>query len=63
MISYKKAIEAAKVIADYCRQQRGCQNCIFREYGAERWSCHICAFDLQDVLSNVEAKRKNNGWL
>ena len=63
MISAKKAVEAANVIAEYCKQQRGCQNCIFREFGAESWNCHIEAFDLQDVLWNIEAKKKNRGYL
>lgn len=63
MISNKKALEAAQVVADFCKEQRGCQNCIFREHGAERWKCHIAAFDIQDVLSNIEAKKKNKGYL
>lgn len=63
MISNKKALESAKVIADYCKEQRGCQNCIFRLYGADSWKCYIQAFDLQDVLSNIEAKKKNGGFL
>lgn len=62
-ISNKKALEAAELIAKYCKEQPSCQNCIFRQYGAERWKCHIQAFDLQDVLSNIEAKKKNWGWL
>lgn len=62
-ISSKKALEAAKTIADFCNEQRSCQNCIFHLYGADRWKCHIEAFDLQDVLRNIEAKRKNHGWL
>ncbi len=63
MISSKKALESAQVIADFCKEQRGCQNCIFREYGADSWKCHMDAFDLQDVLSNIEAKKKNRGYL
>ena len=63
MISSKKAVESAQVIADYCKEQRGCQNCIFRQHGAEGWKCYIRAFDLQDVLSNIEAKKKNRGYL
>lgn len=64
MISHKKAVEAAKVIAAYCKEeQRGCQNCIFREFGADSWVCRIDAFDLQDVLSNLAAKKKNHGWV
>lgn len=63
MISNKKALESAKVIAEYCEEQKSCQNCIFRLYGAESWKCHIEAFDLQDVLSNIEAKKKNHGYI
>ena len=62
-ISSKKALEAAKVIVDFCNEQRGCQNCIFRLYGADHWKCHMYAFDLQDVLSNIEAKKKNHGFI
>ena len=62
-ISNKKAVESAKVIAEYCKEQRGCQNCIFREFGADSWNCHIDAFDLREVLYNIEAKKKNRGFL
>ena len=63
MISDKKALEAAKVIVDYCKEQSGCQNCIFRKFGSDHWKCHMYAFDLQDVLSNIKAKKKNYGYL
>ena len=63
MISNNKAVEAAKVIAQYCNEQRGCQNCIFRQHGADHWNCHIEAFDLQDVLRNIDAKKKNHGFI
>lgn len=63
MISVKKAVDAAQTISDYCREQRGCQNCIFRKFGADYWKCHIDAFGLRDVLSNIAAKRKNNGFI
>lgn len=59
----KKALESAKIIAEYCKEQRGCQNCIFRQYGSDHWNCHISAFDLQDVLRNIEAKKKNHGYI
>ena len=55
-ISSKKALEAAKVIVDFCNEQRGCQNCI-------HCKCHMYAFDLQEVLSNIESKKKNHGWI
>jgi hypothetical protein len=59
----KKGLEAVKTLVEFCKSQRGCQNCIFRKHGAESWRCHIDAFDLQDVLSNIEAKKKNSGWI
>ncbi len=62
-ISNKKALEAAKVIVDFCNGQRGCQNCIFRQFSYDSWKCHIETFNLQDVLRNIEAKKKNNGWI
>lgn len=62
-ISNKKAVEAAKVIADYCKEQKSCQNCIFRLHGCSNWNCAIGAFTLQDVLHNIEAKKKNNGFI
>jgi hypothetical protein len=63
MISNNKALEHAKAIVEYCKEQQGCQNCIFRLYGADHWKCHIEAFELQDVLSNIEAKKKNRGYI
>ncbi len=63
MISNNKALESAKVIAEFCKQQNGCQNCIFRKHGADHWKCHIEALDIQDVLSNIEAKRKKGGFI
>lgn len=63
MISKNKALESAKVIVEYCKQQSSCQNCIFRLHGADHWKCHIEAFDLQDVLSNIEAKKKKGGYI
>ena len=62
-ISNKKAVEAAKVIADYCKEQKSCQNCIFRLCGCENWNCAIGAFDLRDVLRNIDAKKINHGYL
>ena len=63
MISDKKALEHAQAIAEYCNSKKSCQNCIFRLYGADHWRCHIEAFDLQDVLSNIAAKKKKGGYL
>lgn len=63
MISNKKALEAAKVIVDFCKEQSGCQNCIFRKFGCDSWKCHMYAIDLRDVLWNIEAKKRNHGYL
>lgn len=63
MISNKKAIESAKLIVEYCKERNSCQNCIFRQFGCDSWKCHIEAFDLRDVLSNIEAKKKNHGYI
>lgn len=63
MISTKKALESAKVIVDYCKEQKGCQNCIFRLYGCENWHCAIGAFEIQDIMSNIKAKTKNHGYI
>lgn len=62
-ITNKKAVECAKTLVEFCKQQRGCQNCIFRAFGADHWNCHIEAFDLRDVLWNMEAKKKNRGYI
>lgn len=63
MISNKKVVEAAKTIVGYCKQQDGCQNCIFRSFGCNHWNCAIGAFEIRDVLSNIEAKKRNHGYL
>ena len=62
-ISNKRVLECVKLIVDFCNEQKSCQNCIFRMYGADRWKCHIEAFDLADVLSNIEAKKKHGGYI
>lgn len=59
----KKAIETAKLLVVYCKNQKGCQNCVFRKYGSDHWECNINAFDLNEVVSNYEAKRKNHGYI
>lgn len=63
MISSKVALNCAETIAQFCKEQRGCQNCIFRQFGADHWNCHINAFDIREVLDNIEAKKKNHGYL
>lgn len=63
MVSQKKALECARTLNQFCNEQRSCQNCVFRLYGADHWKCHIDCFDLQDVLNNIQAKKKNHGYL
>ena len=63
MISVKKVVESAQVVSDFCKEQRACQNCIFRKHASDHWECQMDAFDLGDVLSNIAAKKKNNGYL
>lgn len=63
MISQKRAVESARVISDYCKEQRSCQNCIFRKFGADHWECHIESFEIKAVLANIEAKKKKRGYL
>lgn len=62
-ISEKKAVESAKVLVEFCKEQLGCQNCIFRQFGADRWSCQIEAYDLSDTIDNIAAKKRNHGYL
>lgn len=59
----KKVLDAVQTIVDFCNEQGACQNCIFREFGADAWKCHIRAFDMAEVLQNIEAKKKNHGYL
>lgn len=63
MISDKKVVEAAKVVAEYCKEQQSCQNCIFRLYGCGNWHCAIGAFEIRTVMDNIEAKKKNHGYI
>ena len=62
-ISSKTVVEAAKMVVDFCKEQIGCQNCIFRKHGADHWECHIEAFELREVMCNIEAKKKHGGYL
>lgn len=34
-----------------------------RSFGSDHWNCAIDAFEIRDVLSNIEAKKKNHGYL
>lgn len=67
MVSGKKAIECAETIVQFCEEQNGCQNCIFRKYGCDSWKCHINAIDLKYAIDEIKgqhgAKKRNRGYL
>jgi hypothetical protein len=63
MIGNQRAVNCVETLIEFCKQQKGCQNCIFRMSGADRWKCHIDAWELRDVHANIEARRKNGGYL
>lgn len=63
MVNTKKAMDCAKTLVDFCKEQEGCQNCIFRSFGADHWNCQIEAYDLRDTIANIERKRRNRGYL
>jgi hypothetical protein len=61
----RKALEYAQALVDFCKSQRGCQNCIFRLHGSDHWKCqmNIDLFDMREAEGNIEAKRKNGGYI
>lgn len=66
MITHKKALEHAEALSEYCNEQAGCQNCIFRRYGSDHWGCQldfVAQLDKREVESNMAAKKKNHGWI
>lgn len=66
MITDKKALDCAETLVQFCKEQSGCQNCIFRKFGADRWGCHIGEsgwWNLQEIYNNREGKRNNHGYL
>lgn len=63
MIGNQRAVNAMETLIEFCKQRKGCQNCIFRKHGADQWKCHIDSWDLQEIHANIEAKRKNGGYL
>lgn len=66
MVSNKRAEVCAKTLAQFCKEQDGCQNCIFRAFGADRWKCHVGEPEwwyLEEVAGNMEAKKRNHGYL
>ncbi|WP_288643869.1 hypothetical protein [uncultured Flavonifractor sp.] len=63
MISSKKALSCVETLVEFCKEQSGCQNCIFRRFGSDHWNCQIEAYDLREVLENIKVKKKNYGYL
>ena len=67
MITDKKALDCAKTLVVFCQEQGGCQNCIFHVNKCDHWDCRIGAIDLKysldEIESNITAKKKNHGYL
>lgn len=67
MISNNKALNCVRTLIDFCNEQQGCQNCIFRKHGGEHWYCQAYVFDLRDnlqgILNNIEARKNHHGYL
>lgn len=66
MITHKKALEHAEALSEYCKEQIGCQNCIFRKHACDHWDCQlefIQHLDKREVEDNITAKKKNHGWI
>lgn len=63
MVTDKMVICAIETVAEYCKQQTSCQNCILRVYGAERWKCTIDNSIVDNVLANKDAKKKGHGYI
>lgn len=62
----KKALDCAEALKQFCKEQDGCQNCIFRKFGPDHWYCHIgepAWWFLEDVPSCIERKKQNHGYL
>lgn len=64
-ITDKKALDCAKTLITYCKEQGGCENCILRLHGGDRWECEMCVMyaDLQSIEGNYTAKRKHHGFI
>lgn len=62
-ISDASAVKAAETLVEFCNQQKACQNCIFRLYGAEAWECNIKAFDLREVMAARVSKSRHQGYI
>ena len=63
-----KAIQCVRSLIDFCKEQTGCQNCIFRKYGGDHWGCNISSIVKNpDIISDAMdcrfGKRLHNGWI
>ena len=60
----EKAIECAEALVDFCKNQKGCQNCVFRMFHRDHWNCYIdegliaFVYGADEVRSNLEAKKQ-----
>lgn len=63
----KEAIKRAESLVAFCVEQNGCQNCVFRKFGADHWNCYLEGFpfmyEKDDVDGNYTAKRNNYGYI
>ena len=60
------AIKAAQELRKFCGESDGCQNCVFREFGTDRWGCLIGEpgwWEVNEARDNLQTKRRNHGYL
>lgn len=62
MVTTKKLLEAIGTIAQFCKEQNVCQNCILRKYDSEHWDCQANV-DMNEIRGNLEAKKKHHGYI
>lgn len=65
-ISNKKLLEAVETITTFCKEQSCCQNCISRSFGADSWNCCMMSYnasELSEAMANIEAQKKNGGYI
>lgn len=62
MVTTKKLLDAIETIAQFCREQNGCQNCILRKYASDHWDCQA-DMDMNEIRGNLEAKKKHRGYI
>ena len=59
MVSNKRAEDCAKTLAQFCKERGGCQNCIFRAFGADRWAAHLRAYNCRANAPEQNKKHPN----